>query len=97
MLSWFKSWFTPKPNVGDFILTKKYKVRGKDKGGLMLRVEEIGGTSYKCSKGSFQVSNGKPKWRANGYVNISLSNIERILQIDSAQTILEQNIQKVKQ
>lgn len=98
MLNWIKSWFTPKPKVGDFILTKEYKVKEKKKGGLVLRIEQHTGTAYRCSKGSFRISSkGKITWFQNGSVDISLSNIERILQVHVAQSILEKNIQKIKQ
>ncbi len=96
--NWF-AWFTPKPKpkVGDFILTKEYEVKGKTKGGLVLRIEQHTGSAWKCSKGSFQINlNGKIFWRANGYIDISTSNIERVLQIHSAQTLLSKNIERVK-
>lgn len=96
IFKWFR-WFIPKPKPKDFILTKEYEIKGKKKGGLVLRIEQHNGTAWKCSKGSFQIDiNGKIFWKANGYIDISTSNIERVLQIHSAQTLLSKNIEKVK-
>lgn len=91
-------WFTPKPKpkVGDFILTKEYEVKGKKKGGLVLRIEETLEDCYRCSKGSWRLDRGKIHWIPNGDINISYSNIERILSIHESKSLLSKNIEKVK-
>jgi len=95
IFKWFK-WFTPKPKPGDFILTKIYEVKGKKKGGLVLRVEETLENCYKCSKGSWRLNRGRIHWIPNGYIDISYSNIERVLSIHESKSILNKNIEKIK-
>ena len=97
IFKWFK-WFTPKPKpkVGDFILTKEYEVKGKTKGGLVLRIEETLEDCYKCSKGSWSLKNGMIIWNPNGDINISYSNIERLLSIHESKSLLSKNIEKIK-
>ena len=92
------SWFTPKPKpkVGDFILTKEYEIKGKKKGGLVLRIEETLEDCYKCSKGSWRLNGGRINWIPNGDINISYSNIERLLSIHESKSLLSKNIEKVK-
>lgn len=97
IFKWF-NWFTPKPKpkVGDFILTKEYEVKGKTKGGLVLRIEETLEDCYKCSKGSWRFDRGRINWIPNGIINISYSNIERVLSIHESKRLLSKNIEKIK-
>lgn len=94
--NWF-TWLTPKPKLNDFILTKKYKIRNIEKGGLILRVENIQGETLKCSKGRFYLDfENKKSWKPNGYIGISLNNVERILKTSQAEKMLGENILKVR-
>ncbi len=97
IIKFFKQLFTSKPKIepGDFILTKKFLKNGKEKGGLVLKVENINGSTLKCSKGSFQIdTTGKIRWKVNGYIGISLDNVERQVPVTQVPSILGENIKK---
>lgn len=89
--------FSKKPAEGDFILTKEYKVKGRTKGGLVLRVEKIHNNDLlECSKGSFYIKEFRKKWKPNGKIGISLENVEKKLTLRDAEKILSMNVEKVK-
>lgn len=84
--------FKTKYSIGDFIQTRLEDNRG----GIVMRIEQVDKLSLICSTGSFRIRDNRRKWFIKKKIDISLNNIERKVSVQEAEKLIALNVAKLR-